>query len=65
MAERVQVLRATLTAESAPVTVADLASRFSRAATADLTELLDTLVLLGHVRRLDDGRYHVHSPASA
>jgi hypothetical protein len=56
MAERVQVLRAVLAAESVPVTVANLAARFSRAPVADLTELLDTLVLLGHVRRLDDGR---------
>ena len=57
MAERVQALRTVLAAESAPVTVAELASRFSRAASTDLTDLLETLVLLGHVRRLDDGRF--------
>jgi hypothetical protein len=43
-------------AEPAPVTVATLAARFTRASAGDLGELLDTLVLLGHVRRLDDGR---------
>jgi hypothetical protein len=56
MAERVQVLRTVLAAEPVPVTTATLATRFSRAPLAELTELLDTLVLLGHVRRLDDGR---------
>jgi hypothetical protein len=56
MAERIQALREVLSAESAPLTPADLAARFSRANAADLGELLDTLVLLGHARRLDDGR---------
>ena len=56
MAERAQALRTVLAASPVPVTVADLAARFTRAPVADLTELLDTLVLLGLVRRLEDGR---------
>ena len=56
MAERVQALREALAAEPVPVLPAALAARFSRANPADLGDLLDTLVLLGLVRRLDDGR---------
>jgi hypothetical protein len=56
MAERVQALREALAAEPVPVLPAALAARFARANPADLGELLDTLVLLGLVRRLDDGR---------
>jgi len=36
-----------------------VAARFVRASAADLGDLLETLVLLGHVRRLDDGRCEV------
>jgi hypothetical protein len=56
MAERVQALRDVLFAESAPLAPPALAGRFARASVAELGELLETLILLGHVRRLDDGR---------
>ena len=57
--DQFQALRTALAARAAPVTAADLAQGFTRAPRVKVAELLDTLVSLGHARRLDDGRYLV------
>jgi hypothetical protein len=55
--EQFQALRAALAARPAPVSATNLAQGFIRAPRAKVSELLDTLVALGHARQLPDGRY--------
>jgi hypothetical protein len=54
---RIQALRAALAAQPAPVTVDALARLFHLSKSAVVSDLLDTLVDLGFVRVLADGRY--------
>lgn len=49
--ERIRAVRGALTAIGKPATVEDIASRFTRANKANVTELLDTLVAVGQARR--------------
>lgn len=53
IADRVRVVETALAAEEKPVTAAELAKRFLRAKPADIAEILDTLVTLGHARAGD------------
>ena len=55
--EQFQALRTALAAYPGPVSPAGLAQGFSRVSRPRVAELLDTLVTLGHARRLADGRY--------
>jgi len=55
--EQFQALRAALAARPGPGSAADLAQCFTRAPRARVAGLLETLVSLGHARRLEDGRY--------
>jgi hypothetical protein len=57
LAEQAQAMRAALAAQRGPVTPAQLAKQFQRARLDRVEELLDTLVSLGHVRTLPDGRF--------
>ena len=54
--ERIRAVRGALTAIGKPATVEDVASRFTRANKANVTELLDTLVAVGEARR-QAGKY--------
>lgn len=49
--ERIRAVRGALTAIGKPATVEDIASRFTRANKANVTELLDALVAVGQARR--------------
>lgn len=55
--EQFQSLRAALAARPGPAGAQDLARCFARAPRAKVAELMETLVALGHVRRLPDGRF--------
>ena len=55
--EQFQALRAALAARPGPGSAPDLAQCFTRAPRARVAELPETLVSLGHARRLEDGRY--------
>ncbi len=58
LAERIRAVETALHAAGHPVTAADLTSRFSRAKTANLQEILESLVTLGRVRK-DGERFGV------
>ncbi len=51
LAERVQVVERVLQAAAVPVAAATLAKRFSRAKPGELTEILETLAMLGRVHQ--------------
>ncbi len=53
LAERAKAVEAALAAEAAPVTPAELATRFARAQPAAVAEILDTLRALGRARSGD------------
>jgi hypothetical protein len=55
--DRFQAVRGLLEQLPAPATPEEIAARFARARRSDVTELLDTLALIGQARRLPDGRY--------
>ena len=57
LSDRMQVVRAALSDSAGPLTAADIAARFGRVSAADVADLLDTLADLGHVTRLDGGRF--------
>ncbi len=55
--ERFQAVRTLLEQLPAPATPEEVAARFTRARRNDVSELLETLTLIGQARQLDDGRY--------
>ena len=55
--EQARAVRLALAAEAAPVTSAELASRFARARAATVEELLQTLASLGQAREVAGGRF--------
>ncbi len=55
--EQAQAAMDALRSMNAPATVQELATAFQRANRARLTELLEAMVLLGQVRKLDEGRF--------
>jgi hypothetical protein len=54
LAERVRAVEEALRSASAPVTAETLAKTFARASTADIQEILDTLVTLGRIHQSAD-----------
>ena len=54
---QVQALCVALQSASGPMVVEALAARFRRAQPERITELLETLVIVGQARKLPDGRY--------
>jgi hypothetical protein len=54
LSERVRAVRETLAAEPAPAAAETIARNFNRARTADVREILETLVFLGQARRVED-----------
>ncbi len=57
--DQVRELRDALSAAPGPVTAEELARTFTRARTARVADLLETLAALGQARPLGDGRYSV------
>ncbi|MHC1789527.1 class I SAM-dependent DNA methyltransferase [Solidesulfovibrio sp.] len=55
--EQAQAIAATLAAQNEPATPAQVAKMFSRAKTARVTEILETLASLGQARRVGDNVY--------
>ena len=55
--DQVRELRTELSAAPGPVTSEELARTFTRARTARVADLLETLAALGQARQMDDGRY--------
>ncbi len=55
--EQVQAVRELLAAQAVPASAECIARGFARARADRVTELLDTLVAIGHVRALPDGTY--------
>ena len=61
--ERAGRVREVLATLGSPATADAIASHFTRAPKAAVAELLDTLVVVGQARLLDDGRYTVQRAA--
>ena len=57
MAERFALLSSLLEQSPLPLTSDDVAKHFKAARKADVAALLETLVHVGNIRVLDDGRY--------
>jgi hypothetical protein len=57
LAEQARAVRNALTASTGVVTPSQLAKGFQRARTDRIEELLQTLVLLGHARLVEEGKY--------
>ena len=58
--DRMVAIQTALQRRAAPSDVKQVAACYARANKAEVAELLDTLVAVGNVRRLDDGRYAVY-----
>jgi hypothetical protein len=55
--DQVRALRSALETAAGPITPEALVTRFKRAKPDRIAELLETLVIVGHARKLPDGRY--------
>jgi len=58
--ERMVAIQSALQRHAAPADAQEIAAYYTRAGKAQVTELLETLVAVGNVRQLDDGRFTVY-----
>ena len=58
--DRMVAIQSALQRHAAPADVKDVAAYYTRANKSQVTELLQTLVAVGNVRQLDDGRFTIY-----
>ena len=58
--ERMVAVQSALHRHSRPAKADEIAAYYTRAVKADVAELLETLVAVGNVRQIEDGRFAVY-----
>ena len=63
--ERMVAVQSSLQRHSRPAKPQEIAAYYTRTSKADVAELLETLVAVGNVRQLEDGRFAAYTSATS